>query len=100
MIRRPPRSTLDRSSAASDVYKRQAQLPYIAAIYALRDFFRVYDLHAHRWQRPRLAELDLAGQHAAADRGPRECHTLANHEQRDRALRSEHRMALRDVDVN
>ena len=25
MIRRPPRSTLDRSSAASDVYKRQAQ---------------------------------------------------------------------------
>ena len=36
MIRRPPRSTLDRSSAASDVYKRQeediiaaAQLDYI-----------------------------------------------------------------------
>src|SRR5678809_1774332 len=26
MIRRPPRSTLDRSSAASDVYKRQAQV--------------------------------------------------------------------------
>ena len=26
MIRRPPRSTLDRSSAASDVYKRQAVL--------------------------------------------------------------------------
>src|SRR5678815_5013889 len=25
MIRRPPRSTLDRSSAASDVYKRQDQ---------------------------------------------------------------------------
>src|SRR5678810_543041 len=25
MIRRPPRSTLDRSSAASDVYKRQAR---------------------------------------------------------------------------
>src|SRR5678809_1813771 len=25
MIRRPPRSTLDRSSAASDVYKRQGQ---------------------------------------------------------------------------
>ena len=24
MIRRPPRSTLDRSSAASDVYKRQS----------------------------------------------------------------------------
>src|SRR5678815_4291125 len=26
MIRRPPRSTLDRSSAASDVYKRQVYL--------------------------------------------------------------------------
>ena len=26
MIRRPPRSTLDRSSAASDVYKRQVNL--------------------------------------------------------------------------
>ena len=26
MIRRPPRSTLDRSSAASDVYKRQDQV--------------------------------------------------------------------------
>ena len=28
MIRRPPRSTLDRSSAASDVYKRQALSVY------------------------------------------------------------------------
>ena len=27
MIRRPPRSTLDRSSAASDVYKRQLDDP-------------------------------------------------------------------------
>ena len=26
MIRRPPRSTLDRSSAASDVYKRQDRI--------------------------------------------------------------------------
>src|SRR5678815_661646 len=32
MIRRPPRSTLDRSSAASDVYKRQVEaVPLIAA---------------------------------------------------------------------
>ena len=31
MIRRPPRSTLDRSSAASDVYKRQV----LAAVEAL-----------------------------------------------------------------
>ena len=29
MIRRPPRSTLDRSSAASDVYKRQPEIPLI-----------------------------------------------------------------------
>ena len=28
MIRRPPRSTLDRSSAASDVYKRQPLHPH------------------------------------------------------------------------
>src|SRR5678810_1356474 len=28
MIRRPPRSTLDRSSAASDVYKRQLSFRY------------------------------------------------------------------------
>ena len=28
MIRRPPRSTLDRSSAASDVYKRQGLTSY------------------------------------------------------------------------
>src|SRR5678816_118679 len=28
MIRRPPRSTLDRSSAASDVYKRQPPIPW------------------------------------------------------------------------
>ena len=39
MIRRPPRSTLDRSSAASDVYKRQGE-----------SIKRVVD---------RLAELDL-----------------------------------------
>ena len=32
MIRRPPRSTLDRSSAASDVYKRQ---PYIKNGYTM-----------------------------------------------------------------
>src|SRR5678816_4707380 len=30
MIRRPPRSTLDRSSAASDVYKRQALIHSLA----------------------------------------------------------------------
>ena len=34
MIRRPPRSTLDRSSAASDVYKRQVK-DRVASIQAL-----------------------------------------------------------------
>src|SRR5678815_1618148 len=32
MIRRPPRSTLDRSSAASDVYKRQPSNPHTFTI--------------------------------------------------------------------
>ena len=39
MIRRPPRSTLDRSSAASDVYKRQVQ----AFGYALMENLQVKD---------------------------------------------------------
>ena len=34
MIRRPPRSTLDRSSAASDVYKRQGLQQAISAFLA------------------------------------------------------------------
>ena len=37
MIRRPPRSTLDRSSAASDVYKRQTFIPHI--IYFIKYLF-------------------------------------------------------------
>ena len=35
MIRRPPRSTLDRSSAASDVYKRQLLFVALAAVVSL-----------------------------------------------------------------
>src|SRR5678816_3669256 len=34
MIRRPPRSTLDRSSAASDVYKRQGPRPTLGPVSA------------------------------------------------------------------
>ena len=37
MIRRPPRSTLDRSSAASDVYKRQNEAG-VGISYARREF--------------------------------------------------------------
>src|SRR5659263_193825 len=33
MIRRPPRSTQSRSSAASDVYKRQAQAKYATELF-------------------------------------------------------------------
>ena len=40
MIRRPPRSTLDRSSAASDVYKRQA-LTVLAIVVAYTPLFDV-----------------------------------------------------------
>src|SRR5678809_762616 len=41
MIRRPPRSTLDRSSAASDVYKRQDYRP--------EPFSRRYVRHLPGW---------------------------------------------------
>ena len=41
MIRRPPRSTLDRSSAASDVYKRQASLVEAVFRNAQRRWFGV-----------------------------------------------------------
>ena len=36
MIRRPPRSTLDRSSAASDVYKRQAMITAICDVQQIK----------------------------------------------------------------
>ena len=41
MIRRPPRSTLDRSSAASDVYKRQGNTR--SAKLRFEDFSVIYD---------------------------------------------------------
>ena len=47
MIRRPPRSTQSRSSAASDVYKRQALLqdksPYDSYIHAVENAKKSYD---------------------------------------------------------
>ena len=39
MIRRPPRSTLDRSSAASDVYKRQVYVGAIMFVLAVLGMF-------------------------------------------------------------
>ena len=40
MIRRPPRSTLDRSSAASDVYKRQLNDFYLPG----RDYSKIVEV--------------------------------------------------------
>ena len=42
MIRRPPRSTLDRSSAASDVYKRQ--VPFYGVVVACADDFHTLEI--------------------------------------------------------
>ena len=52
MIRRPPRSTLDRSSAASDVYKRQ-----------VRDYVRVRRAAIDR-EAGRRVEVFIAQDHA------------------------------------
>eukprot|EP00826_Nyctotherus_ovalis_P015624 TRINITY_DN1445_c0_g1_i6.p1 TRINITY_DN1445_c0_g1~~TRINITY_DN1445_c0_g1_i6.p1 ORF type:complete len:352 (-),score=91.52 TRINITY_DN1445_c0_g1_i6:1445-2476(-) len=50
MIRRPPRSTLDRSSAASDVYKRQVQLRqrvnHKRTIYYLEQIILKHGMHS------------------------------------------------------
>ena len=55
MIRRPPRSTLDRSSAASDVYKRQVQ-----AVLLLAGGLAVYQVvMAWRALRPPVEHLRL-----------------------------------------
>ena len=42
MIRRPPRSTLDRSSAASDVYKRQTNVLGYVGVYWIAIMIGVY----------------------------------------------------------
>src|SRR5450756_2555866 len=54
MIRRPPRSTQSRSSAASDVYKRQSQRSLIAC--------RPLDFYGDQWRRivdPRARGEDM-----------------------------------------
>src|SRR5678815_271214 len=53
MIRRPPRSTLDRSSAASDVYKRQAvvgadhQTVFAGLAHDVRNIIAIFAGHIH-----------------------------------------------------
>ena len=47
MIRRPPRSTLDRSSAASDVYKRQGVLVGLRDLVGAVEESKVIHLHGN-----------------------------------------------------
>ena len=47
MIRRPPRSTLDRSSAASDVYKRQFEIYFIDKFSNLMKIALLSDTHSY-----------------------------------------------------
>ena len=56
MIRRPPRSTLDRSSAASDVYKRQVEHPKYKIVASYRSI-EIRDYGAMI-----VAEVEVAGE--------------------------------------
>src|SRR5678816_687352 len=58
MIRRPPRSTLDRSSAASDVYKRQVAV--LVDLEPLADLVEHLGLEAAGLARPLLEEVEAA----------------------------------------
>ena len=64
MIRRPPRSTLDRSSAASDVYKRQLLDHVLEALSILGPVYGIGgsadDGYALGFQRARQLEWRLA----------------------------------------
>src|SRR5450756_301420 len=62
MIRRPPRSTQSRSSAASDVYKRQPQRSVLANLFVNREPTRFGLVSPQRMEersRALLAELGL-----------------------------------------
>ena len=56
MIRRPPRSTLDRSSAASDVYKRQV---YVGS--ADHNFYAINPDGSQKWVVETGEIIDSAG---------------------------------------
>ena len=59
MIRRPPRSTLDRSSAASDVYKRQeiAAAQELVVVAVAFQAAVEFDHHEHEGQAVRMLSL-------------------------------------------
>ena len=73
MIRRPPRSTLDRSSAASDVYKRQAQgnisLPGADPLGAAVWPFMCPDMDTDDWSGGRYQGTGALNVHAASPTG-------------------------------
>ena len=64
MIRRPPRSTLDRSSAASDVYKRQPRLG------TDRPHLPLLPAPTHRWSHRRVGEVTASFDPALPVTGP------------------------------
>src|SRR5678809_594698 len=59
MIRRPPRSTLDRSSAASDVYKRQL---YVVSVASVGVYGIILAGYASNSKYPLLASLRASAQ--------------------------------------
>mgnify|MGYP003380443556 CR=1 FL=1 len=63
MIRRPPRSTLDRSSAASDVYKRQVERAATTEgiNYALGSVLNHVLLHQTIIGQEAITQLEMAG---------------------------------------
>src|SRR5678815_5884737 len=59
MIRRPPRSTLDRSSAASDVYKRQITNGVHVPTWLAPQMSKLYDRHLGPGWMERSGESEL-----------------------------------------
>src|SRR5450756_529900 len=70
MIRRPPRSTQSRSSAASDVYKRQGLLQRAAALLPGRRDFSALTPSAHLYHSCVREVLTAGWRSAAGDDGP------------------------------
>src|SRR5665648_1355 len=69
MIRRPPRSTLSSSSAASDVYKRQVELRELLIIQAESP----PSLHEHLGERPHLRDVQPAVVRGVGGPRPADC---------------------------
>src|SRR5678809_821735 len=80
MIRRPPRSTLDRSSAASDVYKRQIQITFLdAAGVAHENGVMREDLEIPYAEESAVARAAAAVREKHGDDGERYLRTLARY---------------------